>query len=94
VADTLRQLLANSAMLSSGSAVGAGGPQLLRTADQLYEVLTLAHQLLPAMPDAATVVLQVGGRRSGCCCVVAIVGCPGLAAPPDMPAAALVACCT
>ncbi|KIY98523.1 E3 ubiquitin-protein ligase TRIP12, partial [Monoraphidium neglectum] len=47
--DTLRQLLAGSAMLSSA----AGQACVLRTADQLSEVVGLAAALLPPVPDAA-----------------------------------------
>jgi E3 ubiquitin-protein ligase TRIP12 len=55
VVDTLRQLLANCAMLgSSGSTSGS----VLRTPDQLYEVMTLAHELLPAVPDASDMLLR------------------------------------
>jgi E3 ubiquitin-protein ligase TRIP12 len=55
VVDTLRQLLASCAMLgSSGSASGS----VLRTPDQLYEVMTLAHELLPAVPDASDMLLR------------------------------------
>jgi E3 ubiquitin-protein ligase TRIP12 len=53
ITDTLRLLLANSAMLSSASA----STSVLRTADQLYEVVSLAHGLLPSMPDAGSMVL-------------------------------------
>jgi E3 ubiquitin-protein ligase TRIP12 len=52
--DTLRQLLAGSAMLSSA----AGQACVLRTADQLSEVVGLAAALLPPVPDAAAVMLQ------------------------------------
>jgi E3 ubiquitin-protein ligase TRIP12 len=52
--DTLRQLLATSAMLSASG----GQAGVLRTADQLSEVIGLAAALLPPVPDAATVVLQ------------------------------------
>lgn len=56
VVDTLRQLLASSAMLSSsGSATGG---TVLRTPDQLYEVMTLAHELLPAVPDASDMIMR------------------------------------
>jgi E3 ubiquitin-protein ligase TRIP12 len=58
VADTLRQLLANCAMLgSSGSITQSGGLPVVRTPDQLLEVLTLAHELLPAVPDASAMLL-------------------------------------
>ncbi|KAI8471467.1 MAG: armadillo-type protein, partial [Monoraphidium minutum] len=52
--DTLRQLLASSAMLSAAP----GGACVLRTADQLSEVVGLAAALLPPVPDAAALVLQ------------------------------------
>jgi len=58
VVDTLRQLLANCAMLgSSGSFMQAGGLPVVRTPDQLLEVLTLAHELLPAVPDPSAMLL-------------------------------------
>jgi len=59
VVDTLRQLLGNCAMLSSGRGSSSGGTApVLRTSDQLYEVMTLAHELLPAVPDASAMLLQ------------------------------------
>jgi hypothetical protein len=58
VVDTLRQLLASCAMLgSSGSVTQSGGLPVVRTPDQLLEVLTLAHELLPAVPDASAMLL-------------------------------------
>lgn len=58
VVDTLRQLLANCSMLShSGSASPTVAPAL-RTPDQLYEVMTLVHELLPAVPDASDMILR------------------------------------
>lgn len=58
VVDTLRQLLANCAMLgSSGSVTQSGGLPVVRTPDQLLEVLSLAHELLPAVPDPSAMLL-------------------------------------
>lgn len=58
VVDTLRQLLASCAMLgSSGSVTQSGGLPVVRTPDQLLEVLTLAHELLPAVPDPSAMLL-------------------------------------
>jgi E3 ubiquitin-protein ligase TRIP12 len=54
ITDQLRLLFSNCAMLSTSGGAGA----VLRTPDQLFEVVSLAHALLPDMPDAATVVGQ------------------------------------
>jgi E3 ubiquitin-protein ligase TRIP12 len=58
IVDTLRQLLASCAMLgSSGSVTQSGGLPVVRTPDQLLDVLTLAHELLPAVPDPSAMLL-------------------------------------
>jgi E3 ubiquitin-protein ligase TRIP12 len=51
---TLRQLLATSSMLSASG----GQACVLRTTDQLSEVVGLAAALLPPVPDVTTVMLQ------------------------------------
>jgi E3 ubiquitin-protein ligase TRIP12 len=56
VVDTLQQLLANCALLGSAGSASSGGPAI-RTPDQLLEVMTLAHELLPAVPDATAMLL-------------------------------------
>lgn len=56
VLDTLTQLLASSSMLSSG-----GGPatsSVVRSVDQLHDVLLLLADLLPAIPDAPSALQQ------------------------------------
>lgn len=65
VVDALRALLTGSGLLgggrsSSGGGGGGGGSSsaMLRTPDQLFEVVTLAHELLPPVPDAADMVLR------------------------------------
>lgn len=58
VVDTLRQLLATCAMLGSSGSSSSGSAPVLRTPDQLYEVMTLVHELLPAVPDAADAILR------------------------------------
>ncbi|KAF6266557.1 hypothetical protein COO60DRAFT_1697133 [Scenedesmus sp. NREL 46B-D3] len=76
VIDTLRQLLANCAMLgSSGSVSGS----VLRTPDQLFEVMTLAHELLPAVPDAGDMLLRDLPTHGGAA-VAAAAGSSGAAA--------------
>lgn len=55
VVDTLQQLLAHCALLGSSGSI-SGGPAI-RTPDQLLEVMTLAHELLPAVPDASAMLL-------------------------------------
>jgi E3 ubiquitin-protein ligase TRIP12 len=56
VVDTLQVLLAHCALLGSGGSVASGGPTI-RTPDQLLEVMNLAHELLPAVPDASAMLL-------------------------------------
>ncbi|GAX77476.1 hypothetical protein CEUSTIGMA_g4920.t1 [Chlamydomonas eustigma] len=54
--ETLRQLLANCSMLSSGG--GPASSSVVRTTDQLHEVLSLVSALLPAIPDASSAILK------------------------------------
>lgn len=61
LSDILKQLLANSAMLSSSTTPAS----VLRSVDQLYEVVSLAYELLPNMPDAASMLLQDLPVRAG-----------------------------
>jgi E3 ubiquitin-protein ligase TRIP12 len=77
VIDTLRHLLASCAMLgSSGSTSGS----VLRTPDQLYEVMTLAHELLPAVPDASDMLLRDLPMHGGVVAGAAAAGSSGAAA--------------
>jgi hypothetical protein len=55
ISTTLRNLLATSALFN---ATGASPSNVLRTADQLGELVTLISQLLPPIPDAAAAMLQ------------------------------------
>lgn len=57
VVDTLRQLLANCAMLNTGSNSSGAAP-VLRTPDQLYEVMTLVYELLPVVADASDMLMR------------------------------------
>lgn len=55
ISDTLRNLLATSSLLSTT----AGSPgNVLRSTDQLGDLISLAAALLPAMPDPATAMRQ------------------------------------
>uniref|UniRef100_A0A7S3VMY1 HECT-type E3 ubiquitin transferase n=1 Tax=Dunaliella tertiolecta TaxID=3047 RepID=A0A7S3VMY1_DUNTE len=57
VLDTVRKLLSTSSILpSSGGGGGSSSVSMLRTADQLYEVLSLLGHLLPAVPESPRVV--------------------------------------
>jgi hypothetical protein len=47
--EVLRTLLANSVMLSTTATPAS----ILKSTDQLYEVVNLAHELLPPLTDAA-----------------------------------------
>ncbi|GIM11450.1 hypothetical protein Vretimale_14948 [Volvox reticuliferus] len=51
---TARTLLATSPLLMAGPNAGGGGAALLRTPDQMHEVLGLLTELLPMVPDSQT----------------------------------------
>ncbi|GIL61901.1 hypothetical protein Vafri_16276, partial [Volvox africanus] len=51
---TARTLLATSPLLMTGPNAGGGGAALLRTPDQMHEVLGLLSELLPSVPDSQT----------------------------------------
>ena len=55
ISDTLRNLLATSSLLST-STVSPGN--VLRSAEQLGDLVALAAALLPPIPDAAAAMLQ------------------------------------
>lgn len=73
---TTRTLLATSPLLMAGPG-GAGASSLLRTPDQLYDVMGLLHEVLPPVPDSQSLVAAgaavelpgqgaaAGGSRSG-----------------------------
>lgn len=52
----IKSLLANSALLPSSTSASASS--MLRSADQLFLVLSLTCELLPPVPEAPTLVLQ------------------------------------
>lgn len=75
IVDMLRQLLANCAMLGSSSSVTqSGGLPVVRTPDQLLEVLTLAHELLPAVPDPSAMLLADLPTHPAAGCAAAAAG--------------------
>jgi hypothetical protein len=59
--EVLRTLLANSSMLSTSTTPAS----ILKSTDQLYEVVNLAHELLPPLTDAARAVQQDMPLASG-----------------------------
>lgn len=58
----LRCLLANSALLC----VGSQPTGILKSPDHLFEVLCLAHELLPPVTSSVNVIAQVSGLMNGC----------------------------
>lgn len=54
ILDVLCRLITNSSLLSAS----AGTTAVMRSPDQLFEVLGLACQLLPSIPESAQVILQ------------------------------------
>ncbi|KAL0023887.1 hypothetical protein WJX79_004926 [Trebouxia sp. C0005] len=54
ISDTLRNLLRSSTLFSTST---TNAVSVLRSSDQLHEVVTLACELLPPLPDASTVML-------------------------------------
>jgi E3 ubiquitin-protein ligase TRIP12 len=65
-------LLGTSALLP-GAGAGTGNSSMLRSADQLYEVMALVTELLPALPEATTVVAEN------------LAALPGGSPPPPVP---------
>ena len=55
ISSTLRNLLATSALFNAS---GASPGNVLRSTDQLGDLVALTAQLLPPIPDAAAAVLQ------------------------------------
>lgn len=60
--DILKALLANSALLSN---TGSASSSVLRSTDQLHEVIGLAYELLPPVPEPAAAILEDAPTTAG-----------------------------